>query len=151
VHGLTAGFASRERPYGRNCGTSIDPDLDDCRQKRRFRSYFSGHATVAFATASASCSHHIWHKVYGDPFADAMSCVGTMLTAGMVGTMRIVGDQHYATDIASGAAVGTISGLALPWLLHYGPLAEVEGAGKTAALRLNVVPVANGLGVRGVF
>ena len=35
VQGLTAGFASRQRPYGRNCGRTIDEGLDFCEGRRR--------------------------------------------------------------------------------------------------------------------
>jgi membrane-associated phospholipid phosphatase len=151
LHGLTAGFASRERPYGRNCGTTIDPNLDDCEQDRRFRAFFSGHATLSFAAAGVACSHHARHEVFGDPLADGVACGTAFVTAGMVAAMRVVGDQHYATDVAMGATIGTLSGLGVPWLLHYGPLAEVEDDSDQAKIQWSIVPMPNGAGVGGTF
>jgi hypothetical protein len=152
IQGVTAGFTSRERPYGRNCGSTIDGRLDDCESSKRYRSFFSGHTTLAFAGASVSCTNHIRHRVFGHTGADALACGTAYVAAGFVGAMRIVGDQHYATDVIMGAAVGTLSGLGVPWLLHYGPLARVETAPRAdAALRLTLVPAPSGLGVAGKF
>jgi len=150
--GLTSGFTSRERPYGRNCGTSINPKLDDCESSKRYRSFFSGHTALSFAGAGVSCSHHFRHRVYGNGVADALACTAALASAGVTGTMRVVGDQHYTTDVLMGAAVGTLSGLGVPWLLHYGPLARVAtGPRSGSALQLTLVPVENGLGVGGKF
>jgi membrane-associated phospholipid phosphatase len=149
--GVTAGFSSRERPYGRNCGTKLDRRLDDCESSKRYRSFFSGHTALSFAGASVSCFHHLRHRVYGDGVADALACGVALTAAGVVGTMRIVGDQHYTTDVIAGAAVGTLSGFGVPWLLHYGPLARVQTGSRASAVRLSLVPVENGLGVGGKF
>jgi membrane-associated phospholipid phosphatase len=150
LQGVTAGFASRERPYGRNCGGSLNPRLDDCESSKRYRSFFSGHTALSFAGAGVSCSHHMRHRVFGDAAPDVVACAVAFTSAGVVGTMRVVGDQHYATDVLMGAAVGTLSGLGVPWLLHYGPLARVDAA-RAPAVRLTLVPMANGLGVGGKF
>lgn len=152
IQGLTSGFTSRERPYGRNCGKTIDSRFDDCDSSKRYRSFFSGHTALSFAGASVSCSNHIHHQVYGNGTADAIGCVAALTAAGVTGTMRVVGDQHYASDVIMGAGIGTLTGFGLPWLLHYGPLARVEsGSNGAPALRLSLVPVSNGLGVGGQF
>jgi membrane-associated phospholipid phosphatase len=149
--GVTSGFSSRERPYGRNCGGSLDARLDDCESSKRYRSFFSGHTALSFAGAGVSCSHHLRHRVFGNTAADAVACGVALTGAGVVGTMRVVGDQHYATDVLMGAAVGTLSGLGVPWLLHYGPLARAEAGARAPAVRLTLVPMGNGLGVAGKF
>jgi len=152
IQGVTAGLTGRERPYGRNCGTSIDADQDDCTQDRRYRSFFSGHTALTFAAAGVTCSHHAHHDPFGDPIADGIACASAFFAAGVTGAMRIVGDEHYATDVAMGATIGTLSGLGVPWLLHYGPLAEVEGESEQAnVVRFTVVPAPNGVGVGGAF
>jgi hypothetical protein len=150
IHGLTAGFSSRERPYARNCGTSVPGSLDDCERNKRFRSFFSGHTSVSFAAAGAACSHHVRHQVFGDPLADGIACGAALTTAGVSGVMRIVGDAHYASDVAVGAAMGTLTGIGVPWLLHYGPLARVDAA-NAPVVNLKLVPVSNGLGLAGQF
>jgi len=152
IHGLTAGLVGRERPYGRNCGTGIDAEQEDCTQDRRYRSFFSGHTTLTFAAAGVTCSHHAHHDPFGDPVADGIACASAFFAAGVTGAMRIVGDEHYATDVAMGATIGTLTGLGVPWLLHYGPLAEVESETEQAGVvRFAVVPAPNGVGVGGAF
>lgn len=149
---LTSGLASRERPYLRDCGTSIDPDLEDCTESDRLRSFFSGHTSNAFAGAAVTCSHHAYHDVFGDPVTDALACGVAFLSAGTTGLMRVVGRRHYLSDVMTGAAVGTLTGLGVPWLLHYGPLARRETT-QTGAVRstLHLVPMRNGLAVGGTF
>lgn len=146
VQGATAGFASRERPYGRDCGDTISNDLRHCVSDRRYRSYFSGHTSGAFAGAAVTCSHHIQHELFGDPVADGVTCGLALTSAATVGMMRIAGRQHYITDVVTGAALGTLGGLALPWLLHYR-----VGDSRAAALNMSLIPSTNGLSVRGVF
>lgn len=151
IQGLTAGLASRERPYGRECGTAINDKLKDCTGNNRYRSFFSGHATLAFTAASVSCSHHLRHDVFGDRVADAVACASAFVTAAAVGTLRIVGDRHYISDVTVGAAFGTLSGFGIPWLLHYGPLARVSSDGKLKAMKLRLAAVPNGMGIGGDF
>lgn len=151
IQGVTAGLVSRERPYGRNCGGSIPGDLDDCTSHKRYRSFFSGHTAASFAAAGVACSHHFRHRVFGNATADALACGAGLLLAGAVGTLRIVGDEHYASDVLVGAGVGTLSGIGIPWLLHYGPLARVEGAPSHSRVTWNLVGVPNGIGVGGAF
>jgi len=148
LQGLVSGIASRERPFVRDCGTTIDPRLDDCLKRDRFRSFFSGHASNAFAAASVSCSHHVQHAVFGQPLADALSCGAAYASASTVALMRVVGQRHYLTDVLTGAAVGTLSGLGVPWLLHYGPLARRSSSNDLA---WTLLPVPNGIGVGGSF
>jgi membrane-associated phospholipid phosphatase len=150
VQGVTAGFASRQRPYGRNCGDSIDGELRDCSGRKRYRSFFSGHTAMAFASAGVACSHHAHHRVYGNPTSDGVACGVAFAAAAGTGALRIVGDQHYGTDVLVGAAFGTLSGLGIPWLLHYGPLARNDGP-RSSGIRWSVVGVPGGLGLGGKF
>jgi hypothetical protein len=148
LQGPVSGFTSRERPYGRDCGTKIPADLDDCAQVKRYRSFFSGHTSMAFATAGVTCSHHLTHRVFGDAAADGIACGAAMLSAGTVGAMRIVGRQHYVTDVLAGAAIGTLSGIGVPWLFHYGPVAR---SGAASDFHVTLRPMANGISVGGGF
>jgi membrane-associated phospholipid phosphatase len=152
IQGVTAGLASRERPYVRDCGDEIDERLDDCDGRKPYRSFFSGHTVMSFAAAGVSCSHHLRHQVLGDSSADGIACGAAFATAATVGTMRIVGGQHYFTDVMAGATIGTLSGIGIPWLLHYGSPARLP-LNPLAGIKLNVnlVAVPNGLGVGGSF
>ncbi|HYO95820.1 MAG TPA: phosphatase PAP2 family protein [Polyangiaceae bacterium] len=149
---VTSSLAARERPYVRDCGTSLDPELEDCQESDRLRSFFSGHTSNAFAGAAVACSHHTTHDLFGDPMADGLACAALFLSAGTTGIMRVVGQRHYLTDVLTGATVGTLTGLGVPWLLHYGPLARRKG-GPSGALHpsLHLVPMLNGLAVGGAF
>lgn len=149
---MTSSLAARERPYVRDCGAGLDAELEDCQESDRLRSFFSGHTSNAFAGAAVACSHHATHALFGDPMADGLACAALFLSAGTTGIMRVVGQRHYLTDVLTGATVGTLTGLGVPWLLHYGPLARRK-AGQSGALHpsLQLVPMLNGLAVGGAF
>ncbi|HEX6277714.1 MAG TPA: phosphatase PAP2 family protein [Polyangiaceae bacterium] len=150
LQGATSAWAARERPYGRDCGKTIPSELSECTGNERYRSFFSGHTSMSFATAAVSCTHHAQHELFGDPLADGITCGAELASAATVGMMRIVALKHYVTDVLTGAAVGTLSGLGVPWLLHYGPLARV-GPESDAAVTWSLYPLVNGVAVRGAF
>lgn len=145
LQGATAGVASRERPYGRDCGDSIRSELDHCEESRRYRSFFSGHASVSFTMASTTCSHHLRHELFGSALADGLTCGVALSSAATVAMMRVVGKQHYLSDVMTGALVGTLSGVGVPWLLHYGM------GGDADELSVQIDPTGPGLNLRGVF
>ncbi len=149
IQAMTAGLASRERPYVRHCGDELPADLSECHGKNPYRSFFSGHTSLSFAGAGLTCSHHIHHDVFGTGLSDGLACGGAMLVAGTVGLMRIVGDQHYLTDVLVGAGMGTMIGLGLPWLLHYRPSGRSRS--DPDKLTWQLMPVPHGLGVGGKF
>jgi membrane-associated phospholipid phosphatase len=149
LQGVTSAAFGRERPYGRDCGTSVPAELDDCTSNDRYRSFFSGHTTLSFAAAGVTCTNHAVHDMFGDSLADALTCGVTLATAATASTMRIVALKHYITDVATGAAVGTLTGLGIPWLLHYGPLARVAPA--SAGVSFTLLPHENGLAIGGIF
>lgn len=146
VQGLTSGFASRERPYGRDCGTSIRSELDHCEGARRYRSFFSGHASLSFTTAMLTCSNHLRHELFGSAWADGLTCGLALASATSVALFRVIGRQHYLSDVMTGAAVGSFSGLAVPWLLHYG-----VGDSSTSMVSLQLSSSGSSLTLGGVF
>jgi hypothetical protein len=150
LQGVASAAFGRERPYGRDCGTSVPSGLDDCTSNDRYRSFFSGHTSLAFAAAGVTCTNHAMHDIFGDPVADALACGATLATATTVGMMRVVALKHYLTDVGTGAAVGTLTGLGIPWLLHYGPLARVTPQ-SAAGVSFSLLPHENGLAIGGVF
>lgn len=103
----------RERPYATaecapgdaSCGSSA--------------SFLSGHAATAFTSAGLVCAHHGAMPLYGSKVADASACVGALAAATVTGSLRVVADMHYASDVFAGAALGLVSGYLLPKLLHY--------------------------------
>ncbi len=116
---LISNVTGRERPYGRLC--AVDPALQsfDCSSTSRDRSFFSGHSSTAFTSAGLVCSHHFHLNLFGGGAPDAIACATSLLAAGATASLRVLADQHYASDVLVGSAVGAALGFGLPWLLHY--------------------------------
>ncbi len=74
VQQLTADFVSRPRPYFHNCGGVLPAGDNDCVRNTRYRSFFSGHSTLAFTGASLICAHRARLDFFG-PTADVATCV----------------------------------------------------------------------------
>jgi membrane-associated phospholipid phosphatase len=148
IQGVTNVLVSRERPYGRTCGTSELPsDSLDCTGSIHYRSFFSGHSAFSFTGAALICIHHYENDLLGAPW-DALSCAGGYAVAATTATFRIVSDVHYASDVLTGALLGTLVGYGVP-LLHYGYIAKPSAT--SAGLQLHLIPAPNGLGLLGVF
>lgn len=134
----TANLASRERPYGRECGATIDAGSSDCTSDYRYRSFFSGHTSFSFALASATCTHHA-HLPLTPGRGGWVPCAGTLTLAALTGVARMVGDQHYATDVLVGAFAGSAIGWFVPFLYYAG------GSGRptqdTSVLGTNPLPL----------
>ena len=150
LQGLANIIGNRERPYGRNCGGELPADLRDCDGNKRYKSFYSGHSAQAFASAGLICSHHLNLELYGGGWADIIPCAAGFVAATATATLRVVGDQHYLSDVAIGAAMGTIVGLGVPWLLHYrhGPKKRKRDRD---ALTIRLVPMPTGAGLVGTF
>jgi membrane-associated phospholipid phosphatase len=147
IQGLTTDLVSRERPYGRNCGTSLPNTVRDCFSDDRYRSFFSGHTSVTFTVAGLVCSHHAHLALYGGGAPDVIACAASVVGAAAVGTLRIMGNVHYPTDVLVGALVGTVSGLGVPWLLHYRGESDDDSGGFT----MRLVPTTSGAALAGSF
>lgn len=147
LQGAANVIAGRERPYGRDCGgEQLPSDSIDCTGSIRYRSFFSGHASFAFAGAALVCGQHFKTRLLGTAW-DALSCGGAYAVATTTALFRNVSDVHYATDTLLGAAVGTLVGYGVP-LLHY---RDADHQSKSTLTELRVVPAAGGIGVLGMF
>jgi len=148
VQQLTSNFVGRERPYGPTCGSEELPeDTHRCQTQDRYRSFFSGHTSVPFSMAAASCTHHVYLGLSGD--GAWLHCSAAFLAAAASGTMRMVADYHYATDVITGALVGTSIGTLIP-LIHY-TTGTQPFQSEVAGVRLQLVPTWGGLSVSGVM
>ena len=77
-------------------------------------SFYSGHTSfVASLTAAVGTCASLRHR----RLAWVVWAVGSALTLA-TGYLRIAADQHYATDVLAGAAVGGGLGFAIPYLAH---------------------------------
>ncbi len=133
---------SRQRPYVQDCGTEIDPDDRECRQRVRWRSFFSGHTSQAFAGAATTCMYHARLPLYGGGTSEAMPCIAMMTLAAATGIFRIMGDMHWVTDVAVGAVMGTAIGLMVPAL---------RMRSQRDRLQISLVPYGIGAGLVGAY
>jgi membrane-associated phospholipid phosphatase len=152
----------RARPYTESC--DANGDVHDasggllptrCGSSNDNRSFFSGHVTAVSTMAGLTCVHHQHLPLYGGGFADLAPCLFMMGVAVTTGILRLVYDEHWASDVMAGWAVGALSGYVLPSVLHYG-----FGGGRPVELQaggLTMVPSLQGrtggatVGVLGVF
>lgn len=113
----TKNLIARERPFGPSCRADrgYAPECAD----RHPASFISGHATLSFAAATIACVQHDQLALYGDPIADTAACAVPLALATATSVLRVVSDQHHATDVLAGAIAGALSGLGLGLLLHY--------------------------------
>ena len=129
---------ARARPSFVDC--ERDPNYDPLCKLHATGSFPSGHTNTAFTAAGLSCAHHLHVPLYGNQLADSLACASTLTLAAATGTLRILGDRHYATDVLVGALIGFGVGYGLPTLLHYGR--EAEAASTSNAMPLDrVVPL----------
>lgn len=77
-------------------------------------SFFSGDTSAAFATASAAATISFQRGYRSAPYVTAAGASFALAT----GLLRMSADVHWASDVLTGALVGTGLGLALPLLLH---------------------------------
>ena len=123
---------ARRRPYAWALGTRAGPDDD--------LSFFSGHASAAFATAGAFGTvarlrgYRAWPVVYAAGFS----------TATAIAYLRVAADKHWLSDVTAGAVFGTGVGIAVPLVLHRG---QADRKLTVAPLPLGEV----GLGISGAF
>lgn len=111
-------LVARERPFGAYCRADRGYAAE-CAEGAAPASFMSGHAALSFAAATIACVQHRELALYGDQVADTAACVVPLVLATAVSTLRVLSDQHYATDVLAGAVAGTLSGLGLGLLLHY--------------------------------
>lgn len=109
----------RARPSYTDC--ALDPTFDPRCDDSKTASFPSGHSTAAFTAAGLSCAHHTHLALYGDRYRDDAACGLSLLLAAVTGSLRVVGDRHYVSDVVGGALLGFGVGFGLPWLLHYRP------------------------------
>jgi membrane-associated phospholipid phosphatase len=145
LQGVTNTIASRERPYGRDCGSGLSNDNTDCTSNSRYRSFFSGHSSLTFTSAGLLCAHHLHLDLLGGP-ADVATCITGYLVAATTASMRVLSDVHYATDVLTGAVIGTTVGLVVP-ALHYRRARPASATG----MDLRLVPAPTGASVVGTF
>jgi len=154
IQGAANFSASRERPYGQDCappgvtptGNQISGSLGECNGPTRYRSFFSGHASIAFTSAGLTCSHHLHLQLFGGG-ADAAACVTALVAATAISMLRVMADVHYATDVITGALVGSAIGFGVP-AIHY---AKHNRGKRTSTVEWHIAPSIGGAGIAGTW
>lgn len=111
----------RQRPSYHFCEEEMGvghPDCDD--GDRTNRSLISGHLSISVTGAALTCLHHSRLRIYGNQRRGRAACVSHAVMAGLTGIARATRDDHWATDIFMGTALGVVSGWLIPRLLYYG-------------------------------
>lgn len=128
------GSVERYRPY------SYNPDTEDdlLYSNETHRSFFSGHATWAFASSTFFAS--VYSDYYPDSDYKTTVWITSMSAASAVALLRVFSGAHFPTDVLVGATVGFGVGYLIPWL-H-----------KTSPMNVGLAPTMDGglnLGFRG--
>ena len=108
---------ARERPNQARCRE--DPESDPLCNSSPFASFPGGHTAGAFMGAGLSCAHHLALPLYGGGVPDVLACAVPLVAAAGNGVLRMMGDRHWASDIAAGAGIGFAAGFWIPTGLHY--------------------------------
>ncbi len=112
--GLSTSVTGRPRPfmYGAEAPPSVRQGGDGA------LSYFSGHTSTTFGCAvSTFMTFHRLHPADRWPWF----VLGAGVASGtLVASARVLGGNHFPTDVAVGAMVGAAIGVAIP-ALHDGP------------------------------
>jgi membrane-associated phospholipid phosphatase len=153
----------RARPYTDKCdaqGHIYDASgalmTNHCGTTNDYRSFFSGHTAAVSTMAGLTCAHHQHLPLYGGGLADLAACLVMIGAATATGILRIVYDEHWASDVMTGAIVGAASGYVLPSLLHYGfgrgrGIGEIGNGSLWMAPSIVGYPGGAGLGAMGLF
>jgi len=107
---LAKGSVGRIRPFVYNENAPMQDKLDVEAKK----SFFSGHTTVAFASAVFLST--VYDGYFPDSKYGKYVWGGSLLTASLVGYLRYASGAHFPTDILTGAVIGSAVGYLIPYL-----------------------------------
>lgn len=113
---LTKRVALRKRPYARPCATDAKYD-PHCGSFEENVSFYSSHSAMAGTGAGLICFQHQHLHLYGGA-GDIAACAGALGLMTAAGLFRMASDNHWASDVAVGYALGFAAGYGLPQLLH---------------------------------
>ena len=142
VTGVIKGTAGRARPYVHADTLPFDFDFGRGLRGRDYASFPSGHTSTAFAMA-ASTTAELSRMADEEGWWPGWKWVigGVMYGgAGLVGVSRMYHDQHWASDVVAGAAIGTFSGIKTVSYSHRHPGNRAD----RWFLAVSVLPAADG-------
>jgi membrane-associated phospholipid phosphatase len=63
--------------------------------------------------------HHMAFPLYGGGLPDVAICIALATSTVTLGTLRVVSDKHWPTDVVTGGILGSAIGFGLPYFVHY--------------------------------
>jgi membrane-associated phospholipid phosphatase len=121
ISGTTKMIAGRARPY-KDTANSLNFGLLRGLQGTDYQSFPSGHTTAAFAFASmiSAETSHWW--------PESRWIIGPIFYGGaaLTGVSRIYNQDHWASDVVTGAAIGTLTGLKVYRYTHSHPSNRID-------------------------
>lgn len=115
---LAKGMAGRARPYQVSSERAYDFEFGrGFPHDEPYSSFPSGHATGSFAFASSITVEATRH------WPEHATLIGVLAYGGafLDGVSRVYRDTHWASDVAAGAVIGTMSGMILTRRQHAHP------------------------------
>lgn len=119
VNDLAKRVSSRARPWVSTDDCAEDPSGESCGSGGRYQAFYSGHAAVTATGAGLICAHHTQLSLYQNNYLDTGMCLVAVAGTAVTGAMRIASDNHWASDVIIGHAMGYMSGYLLPTLGYY--------------------------------
>jgi len=153
IDGFLRDAVGRVRPnvsdcYAKNGESCLDANSDTT------RSFPGGHLVNSTAAAALLCTQHLYTRLYGGPW-DAVACATTITASATITVFRVMSDDHWATDQIVGAALGSLLGWAIPYVMHFHghALARTDEPPPSALVvpMPMTFPGGGGLGLGGVF
>jgi len=117
---------TRYRPYAYSSPPPADIGSQDIAS-----SFPSRHATLAFAAAAFAGS--VFDSTHPDSRYRGLVWGGGMGLAAAIGALRVASGDHFLSDVAAGAALGSLVGLCVPYLHRAGASSGGSGTDKAAA------------------
>jgi membrane-associated phospholipid phosphatase len=144
----------RLRPYNTTCLDQGGTYATCLNGPEATRSFPSGHVSETTTGTALICTQHLILHLYGGPW-DAVTCSSAVAADAIVASLRMMADDHWATDILGGAAIGVAFGWGVPVLMHLHGHATPAPATGSMPMLIAPVPLAfshgGGLGVSGLF
>lgn len=140
---LAKDLTGRRRPWTHNASLPVDERLAlaaaDPLDARR--SFFSGHASSAFALATLLAT--VYTDVHGRSRASDALWAASLSAAALTGVARVKSGMHYPSDVLVGAAVGAAIGRMVPALHRVDRASPVHVSAGPAGVVVSV-PFAGG-------
>lgn len=145
-------IAGRARPPVYDC-IHAGGGTDCVDNPEAVRSFPGGHTLTATAGAVLTCTQHLYVRIYGNAW-DSGLCALALSSNVTVMFMRIIADSHWASDQLAGAAIGSLIGWGVPYVMHFRfhskPTSGVETRSSTTMIMPTILPVERGAGAGAV-